>query len=864
MESLDRLKQDFTRLVDNGTIFEDEQFEIVLDTSMTSTVELNGFAIDFIEKKNIMIENVLFLLDYGDKQMALSWSGHEHKQEFDNTNSHDNFIIYINDEINYKKLKSGTLKLNIIDCFIDFSKFDLKISLQTETFDDYNFINNNQQTLIYELPILKKYLFDNENFRINFNHIKLLNFKARIVIPNFSVDIFSFIPVKLAPYMDINILPPLSNEKPNKYKFLNKVLNHNNKKTIYFSENTCMAIKELCLNRIIQLTYGGKKYLLDDDVKILSSKLLTDTEICVNFMAVLTDQLQVAGMPGDVFFIDATEPDTKKDRVIEVSVDNDFTATIENPPFRVKIPVLKTGFNTLIESIRKLPELSKLRFEFLVEETRCIYFDTPTLHNMMQGNISLDVVINKYILGIDSGLSTLEKNSNKNNSMIELVQLLFTRLKSLKNNQNTVLIISCCDFLFKSSNSSSDFHEKNSKHDLTYLKWQKLFLEFDAILKFPVLMHFESEENIPKFFNLFYLINNNIQDLETDYKLEVNDYRDFLNLNKIEGKLKYIPLHQRQVTEEYSKNETNKPLYGMEKTVAKIKNIYETPYKYYRLFEKFPKMNKHMLLYGSPSMGKSLLIKHLPKKLDLGENVSWRYVNALSLISKYTGESERNVREMFSVARKKLSSKVSNKANNSNSRKAGEADKSANLSFIVIDNIQTLLPTRSSNSAITDRLVNTFLTELDGIDSGAENDGLVVIGVTNRPDLIDPAVVRPGRLENRIKIEYEDINWKKIIKFAFKDYLAQDFVEDSIIDNIQELIYKRKASVGVVLGSFYEISLNSENAAGLGRSEVVKLFGDHLRNETANFNIFENCFKKFDNLDDSVALEAVGLEAAFM
>jgi transitional endoplasmic reticulum ATPase len=123
-----------------------------------------------------------------------------------------------------------------------------------------------------------------------------------------------------------------------------------------------------------------------------------------------------------------------------------------------------------------------------------------------------------------------------------------------------------------------------------------------------------------------------------------------------------------------------------------------------------------ILLYGPPGCGKTYLVKALA-----GEGKANVFsIKGAELLSKYVGESEAAVRDVFRRARE------------------------ASPSIIFLDEVDSLAPPRGKdNNGTTDRVVASLLTELDGVEGLR---GVVVIGATNRPDLVDPALTRPGRL----------------------------------------------------------------------------------------------------------------------
>ena len=134
-----------------------------------------------------------------------------------------------------------------------------------------------------------------------------------------------------------------------------------------------------------------------------------------------------------------------------------------------------------------------------------------------------------------------------------------------------------------------------------------------------------------------------------------------------------------------------------------------------------------MLLYGPPGCGKTFVVRALASTGRL----SVHSVKGAELMDKWVGASEKAVRELFRRAR----------------------DSAPSLVFL--DELDALAPRRgqSFDSGVTDRVVASLLTELDGIEPLRN---VVVLGATNRPDLIDPALLRPGRLERLVFVEPPD------------------------------------------------------------------------------------------------------------
>ncbi len=156
-----------------------------------------------------------------------------------------------------------------------------------------------------------------------------------------------------------------------------------------------------------------------------------------------------------------------------------------------------------------------------------------------------------------------------------------------------------------------------------------------------------------------------------------------------------------------------------------------------------------VLLYGPPGTGKTFVVRALASSGRLSVHA----VKGSELMDKWVGSSEKAVRELFRRAR----------------------DSAPSLIFL--DEIDALAPRRgqSFDSGVTDRVVAALLTELDGVEPLRD---VVVLGATNRPDLIDPALLRPGRLERLVFVEPPDADARyEILKTAGKSVPLSDEVD---------------------------------------------------------------------------------------
>ena len=193
-----------------------------------------------------------------------------------------------------------------------------------------------------------------------------------------------------------------------------------------------------------------------------------------------------------------------------------------------------------------------------------------------------------------------------------------------------------------------------------------------------------------------------------------------------------------------SRNESEdaSQLGGYKKVLDELRRLVEVPLTYSTLFaedeshrkaRQMLKLNKGILLYGPPGCGKTFIVHNMARALHLNMVT----VKGPQLLSKFIGQSEAAVRDVFA--------------------RAAEAQPS----ILFFDEFDSLAPRRGHDSTgVTDRVVNQLLTLLDGVDGGTNNsDGssvVIVVAATNRPDLIDLALLRPGRIETKLYVGYPE------------------------------------------------------------------------------------------------------------
>ncbi len=211
-------------------------------------------------------------------------------------------------------------------------------------------------------------------------------------------------------------------------------------------------------------------------------------------------------------------------------------------------------------------------------------------------------------------------------------------------------------------------------------------------------------------------------------------------------------------------NVTWEDIGGLGETKMLLREAVEWPLRYADSFRRIGvEAPKGVLLYGPPGTGKTLLAKAIANE----SQANFITAKGSDLLSKWYGESEKHISEVFKKARQVAPA------------------------VVFLDELDALAPVRGSASGeprVTERIVNQLLSELDGLE---ELRGVIVIGATNRPDIIDPALLRPGRFDEIILVPVPDRGARREI---FRVHMKRMPVSEDV--KIEELVERTDMYTG--------------------------------------------------------------------
>jgi transitional endoplasmic reticulum ATPase len=216
-------------------------------------------------------------------------------------------------------------------------------------------------------------------------------------------------------------------------------------------------------------------------------------------------------------------------------------------------------------------------------------------------------------------------------------------------------------------------------------------------------------------------------------------------------------------------NVTWEDIGGLASVKMLLREAVEWPLRYADSFRRIGvEAPKGVLLYGPPGTGKTLLAKAIANE----SQANFITAKGSDLLSKWYGESEKHISEVFKKARQVAPA------------------------IVFLDELDALAPIRGSAAGeprVTERIVNQLLSELDGLE---ELRGVIVIGATNRPDIIDPALLRPGRFDEIILVPVPDKGARREI---FKVHIRRMPVADDV--SVSDLVDKTDNFTGADIAS---------------------------------------------------------------
>ena len=250
---------------------------------------------------------------------------------------------------------------------------------------------------------------------------------------------------------------------------------------------------------------------------------------------------------------------------------------------------------------------------------------------------------------------------------------------------------------------------------------------------------------------------------------------------------------------------------GLGEVKKELMEAVEWPMKYPGLYDKLGhKMPRGILLHGPSGTGKTLMAKAVATQSE----ANFVSVRGPELLSKWVGESERGIREIFKRARQSAPC------------------------VIFFDEIDSIAPIRGAGgeTAVTERVVSQLLTELDGMEN---MHGVVVLAATNRADMIDPALLRPGRFDKIIQIPLPDKESRKsVIEIHSKDIPLAEGADKVDFDKISDLTD----------------GLSSADVASIANTAVSLVVHEHLDNAVPDDNLSDEEKKKIvDEIEKKAA-----------
>jgi len=263
---------------------------------------------------------------------------------------------------------------------------------------------------------------------------------------------------------------------------------------------------------------------------------------------------------------------------------------------------------------------------------------------------------------------------------------------------------------------------------------------------------------------------------------------------------------------------------GLDESIEKLREGIELPLTHPEAFRRIGiRPARGFLLYGAPGTGKTLLAKATARE----SNANFIATKSSDLLSKWYGESEQQIARLFARARQVAPT------------------------VIFIDEIDSLVPARGGGLGepqVTERVVNTILAEMDGLE---ELNNVVVIGATNRPSLIDPALLRPGRFDELIYVAPPDTAGRRRILAIHAEGMP---LADDV--DLESLAQRTERFTGADLEDLVRRAGLNALRRGLDANQVTKADFDEALSDT-RASVTEQMLGEYDRIQETLKSDAV-------
>jgi transitional endoplasmic reticulum ATPase len=263
---------------------------------------------------------------------------------------------------------------------------------------------------------------------------------------------------------------------------------------------------------------------------------------------------------------------------------------------------------------------------------------------------------------------------------------------------------------------------------------------------------------------------------------------------------------------------------GLDESIEKLREGIELPLTHPEAFRRIGiRPARGFLLYGAPGTGKTLLAKATARE----SNANFIATKSSDLLSKWYGESEQQIARLFARARQVAPT------------------------VIFIDEIDSLVPARGGGLGepqVTERVVNTILAEMDGLE---ELNNVVVIGATNRPSLIDPALLRPGRFDELIYVAPPDTAGRRRILAIHTEGMP---LADDV--DLESLAQRTERFTGADLEDLVRRAGLNALRRGLDANQVTKTDFDEALSDT-RASVTEQMLGEYDRIQETLKSDAV-------